>query len=143
MELKQRIAKVIRHIEENQEIGISSDLLLREIDHLVAEVVMVLPDVRIQERGEFKGALIYGPSLGQWHHGEDVLHYSTDIAAAWEVVTKKRLLDGSVLTFIEEWKCWYVGGPPSDDAGYYGTDGVRGKTVPLAICLAALKAVGK
>jgi hypothetical protein len=78
-----------------------------------------------------------------WQSGY-VKSYSTDIAAAWEVLDKLgpewwpevgRMLGG------KEWYCEICrGGPTPADVG--PPFRVVAPTAPLAICLAALKAVG-
>lgn len=82
----------------------------RELDALVAEKVMGI--------GKLEFDAYYGPQH----------RYSTDIAAAWEVVEKlakplKVVWTGKV------WVCEVFGEPCSQEAG----------TAPLAICRAALK----
>lgn len=70
-------------------------------------------------------------------------HYSTDIAAAWLVVEKMRtrsrflhlMEHGSVVEGPPLWRCQFIG----DDDG--PSDCEFADTAPLAICLAALKAV--
>ena len=69
----------------------------------------------------------------EWHYGP-AQEYSTDIAAAWEVVGRM----GDVLRRLlrnkgsEKWECIF-------DYVHVGT----APTAPLAICRAALKAVGE
>jgi hypothetical protein len=111
----------------------------REMDALVAEIVMgweYIPDK--QERKTW--------SSTHWVNWKDskgktqllVLSYSTDIAAAWQVVEKTMLLDNYDLMKDGE---NYI-------FGHYGKNGidpwtefVRASTAPLAICRAALLAV--
>ncbi len=73
---------------------------------------------------------------------EVVPHYSTDIAAAWEVVEKLCELDEfCLITYfgsggkVDGWVCELM----SD----YKHDRMKALTAPLAICRAALKAVMK
>ena len=74
--------------------------------------------------------------------GEPIPEYSTDIAAAWLVV--ETLQSGPHYKFVHiavydgQWSCWteHVAGDPP--IGLCSAD-----TAPLAICLAALKAVGQ
>ena len=69
-------------------------------------------------------------------------YYSTDIAAAWEVLEKmKPAVDAIQLSWTPadddypvRWQCCMVVGP-----NYFG----EAETAPLAICLAALKVVEK
>ena len=117
----------------------------RELDALVAEKVM----------GWTRG-LRYGNGNGEWIEPgrENDAHkrtwdttpcFSTDIAAAWQVVERMEA-DG--------WGHKHLfHSPGAEDPGYYWTfmkpgKGIRSmseshaETLPLAICLAALKAVG-
>ena len=95
----------------------------RELDALVAEKVMGLPGAAVG--GWYNPNLLDGPPP-----------YSTDIAAAWEVVEK--LLELGWHVDIEDGWCVIV---------YGGRDGKAdsemevGETAPEAICLAALEAV--
>lgn len=73
----------------------------------------------------------------------DLLHYSTDIAAAWQVVEHMRSKKWSY--YIEG----YRGYPhdvefrgPEQEAGYGPDRSAHADTTPHAICLAALQAVG-
>lgn len=73
-------------------------------------------------------------------------NYSTDIAAAWGVV--EYLDRATVITRLNSEWCSVELGPrrlePGDPVEKYGNMGPTAKanTAPLAICLAALKAVG-
>jgi len=60
--------------------------------------------------------------------------YSTDIAAAWEVVEKLDLLDSNSSLFKDHGK-WYI-------VGYCESWEFESDTAPMTICLASLKAVG-
>jgi len=66
-------------------------------------------------------------------------HYSTDIAAAWQVVEKFQSSGEYeiVMRFLTTWivSIFGLGGNLTDVQ-------VQGDTAPLAICLAALRAVG-
>jgi len=77
------------------------------------------------------------------------MNYSTDIAAAWEVVEKLRELNnGSVLEFRLTWSGKEYGIPGfvfriwESDLPHVDLLPFEAKTAPHAICLAALKAVG-
>lgn len=92
----------------------------RQIDTLVAQYVMGLPDKDINRRTMVRS---------------DLPHYTTDIAAAWQVVEKLKkhgfyaviwVKPGIVQLYCHNEVCTI------EEKG----------TVPLAICLAALKAVG-
>lgn len=71
--------------------------------------------------------------------------YSTDIAAAWEVVekVKRHEWDDLFMRWDEGDKAWWVGRVGcGDNGGDEFNHEVDAPTLPLAICLAALKAVG-
>lgn len=105
----------------------------RELDALVAEKVM---GIAVNRFGE-----VIQPGMGVGMPRR----YSTDIASAWGVVEKMqadgwffKVEDGALHT------CWYAdfiisepGRPPK------GPRRTQADTAPLAICLAALKAVGE
>ena len=132
----------------------------RELDKLIAEKVMDEPEYWSvhfggSHYGDFKtlaGAekcakKIQGDYKARVETYFDCPHYSTDIVAAWEVVEKLGNWHG--FDFIisipvqklgdEKYEAgWYEqshDGPESRAVGY-------ADTAPLAICLAALKAVG-
>lgn len=66
--------------------------------------------------------------------------FSTDIAAAWEVVERLRGMEPE-LSWNDEARCWIVGfwkGPSAPSTIHGSSD-----SAPNAICLAALKAVGR
>lgn len=100
----------------------------REIDALVAEKVFDHPDIAFYN-GDYFGC------EGDW----PVPHYSTDIAAAWEVVEKMREQGGPTgvqwSTTTKDWFCLIGAGPKHIAV-------VHGATAPVAISLAALKAKG-
>lgn len=83
-----------------------------------------------------------GPDLCLEDEFWSVTPYSTDIAAAWTVVEKIKTLKIEGVFLIEytphnknkQWACGW------DNYGDF--NGSFGMTPPLAICLAALKAVG-
>lgn len=108
----------------------------RELDALVAEKVMGLNPVwgdasSFEDPNEFPDDLMY--RKGRWYA---VLYYSTNIAAAWEVVGYMSNRE----TVFKVWRSparvpelWYV---------ELHNHVVEGLTAPHAICLAALKVVG-
>lgn len=103
----------------------------RELDARVAEDVMKLLNVgrRNTGVGHETHLAYYLPSLKEYR---TVPHYSTQIADAWLVVEK--LLETNDHVDIERW-CW---------AGWdvaFGGACATADTAPLAICLAAPKAV--
>lgn len=107
----------------------------REIDALVAEKVMGL-DV-FEDQANYRGVgTIPHATTGRLG---DLPHYSTDIAAAWQVLDK---FDGYDLS-----KAWAnedrYGCALACELWYYDGRGAAGaSTMPHAICLAALKAKG-
>lgn len=109
----------------------------RELDALVAEKVMGL---KVIDGLWVRPGTAWHPAHGQFDMNTQthLLRYSTDIAAAWEVLEQSGLLD---LYFLyKRGDQWAIG----------ETNGVNDATTPLAeaptaphaICLAALKAVG-
>lgn len=115
----------------------------RELDALIAEKVMGLQPWPVQEFSErvFRAALV--------PQGHDPLpcscpKYSSDIAAAWDVVERLRDFkhpedEHAGFTVWQYWKGGYAAGWSWHEAEY----GVElADTAPHAICLAALKAVG-
>lgn len=115
----------------------------REIDALVAEKVMGLGIVEEHSKYELCHE-VDGKSCGGI-----VPHYSTDIAAAWAVVEK---IQGMFIKTFDgnknDWDCFEV-----DVRAWKSSDGwgwscrINGwtacaDTAPMAICLAALSAVG-
>lgn len=114
----------------------------RELDALVAEKVMGWRP--------WSGGYYYGSADGQvmvcLHENDGMARYwspSTDIAAAWRVV--ERLHTGRTfgLDWLgfdgEEWRCCFGWSENDDHLGFHHAEAA---TAPLAICLAALKAVG-
>lgn len=104
----------------------------KELDALVAEHVMGWLDIW------------FCPHTPHCFHGRKSAHhndtnyqvpkYSSDIAAAWEVVEHlRRQLSGFVL-------CDSCGGEPWTAGFVDGPDGSEAETVSLAICRAALNA---
>jgi hypothetical protein len=106
----------------------------REIDVLIAEKVMGITEAKWCEQCWVE---IFDCQCRQGKHGP--LPYSTDIAAAWEVLEKVRPSHGEVWIGRSDtettmrWKCSIQ----HDTSTYEAI----ADTAPLAICLAALKAV--
>lgn len=107
----------------------------RDLDALVAEKVMKNP----LGRPSFEVAQ-------KWF--TDLPHYSTDIAAAWEVVEELKgqcrlILRTSRLSISQSSvvSAAFVDCGPLEEAQYMCREAVL-ETAPHAICLAALKAVG-
>lgn len=113
----------------------------RELDALVAEKVMGLECGIISGKPKVKGSNC--GTYGCTRHWIDTPNYSTDIAAAWELVEKMK---SEGFTFAVEYgheisavfsKRDYVSDRIGDGMG------VSGESVPHAICLAALEATGE
>lgn len=99
----------------------------RELDALVAEKVMGL------EPWPGKAGCFKAPIVLHYQTPKPCLppEYSTDIAAAWQVVEKmQETCEVSIEQKGTGWKVYF-------DAEWRGAE-----TVPHAICLAALEAVG-
>lgn len=110
----------------------------RKLDALIAEKVMGYPDKLKADKYDN----VYRKSGDSWI-ATAIPNYSTEIAAAWEVVEKMRLqgfftsvTDLSLDSGIEDWS-WSFVDIKTGSRRYNG----RG-TAPHAICLAALKAKG-
>lgn len=116
----------------------------RELDALIARAV-------------FKQETFVDVRLGNdWHVTNDtgetmiVPHYSTDIAAAWqvlEVLKAKRSLwsdDFSLMYDLEEkkWRAGALQWRGYEQAHWWEPAFAMAETAPHAICLAGLKAVG-
>lgn len=115
----------------------------RELDALIAEKVMGYPafaEKVVTKLGDHLVISDHCAICGRKDGTSECLpHYSTDIAAAWEVVEKLRL---SVLQFEDGW----FADPRLESYrehfwGALGADDFSA-TAPLAICRAALEAVG-
>ena len=118
----------------------------RELDAYVAEKVMgrLKPEGDIARMGlgfHPQGhetrywSISTADSKRSWYY--EGPQYSTDIAAAWEVVEKMHSRDFSMMAeWDDEDRMWFVGFSNKES---YKAD--EAATAPLAICLAALKAV--
>lgn len=115
----------------------------RELDALVAEKVMGCTPKR-----DGSGRIECGcPDKGHEHFIDPydremdmgLKSYSTDIAAAWEVVDKIANHWSNVSLLRADDGSWHV---CSDPEMSFGSSGAEAPTAPHAICLAALKAVG-
>lgn len=116
---------------------------LRKIDAMITEKVMGL-GVLQETVDEFS---VYN-LIGEFADARPLPRYSSDIAAAWEVVEKLRSAPDFVFTLVDsshtvghstEWYCM-VG---YTRAGFdFSKAGAGANTAPLAICLAALEAGG-
>lgn len=110
----------------------------RELDALIAEKVMGL--------GQYQGKWLepprdpLSPVMGTLI---DLPHYSTNIAAAWQVVEK--LIESKKIMKIQagHMGVWISISIPTNTLNYIKTPPeIYSETAPHAICLAALKAVG-
>jgi hypothetical protein len=103
----------------------------RELDALVAERVMGYP-----------GDGNVWHVTGDYARADDIPHYSTDIAAAWEAA--ETLLESHELEMAKltdgRYFAQFIGGPAPD--GFHPMHKAIGDSAAHAICLAALKAVG-
>jgi hypothetical protein len=121
----------------------------RELDALVAEKVFGAKLIR----SEFhEGAPVVACDFPDRPVGSafgNLPPYSTDIAAAWEVVEKVGrhwngfdfciFSDKGFVSGVEEWRAgWFEAGYGE----YEGRADATSDTLPHAICLAALKSVG-
>lgn len=104
------------------------------LDALVAEKVMGCKPIRTSFRPMC--------GCGDQRHGNDLSKYSTDIAAAWKVVEKLRAQNK--LTNLESIPdSHFAFEIEPDPRGIVEPQAwAVGSTAPLAICRAALKAVG-
>ena len=114
----------------------ASDEELRE---WVAEYVMGMVEQYVE--GQFGGAYVFvvGEPDGNWISKENIPHYSTDIAAAWQVVDKmtgKNLGWKLYNTTDNNIGCHFEVKPNSGEGVWATAD-----TAPRAICKAALLAM--
>lgn len=123
----------------------------RELDAEIAEKVMGLTPVKNEGGMVFtrwrewvdEGDYYYESEDEEWHHFVDeVPHYSTDIAAAWQVVehlyhTGMWDITIRVSPVSKRWIC------SLDAPNRTVSIGSSDNTAPLAICHAALKAVAR
>lgn len=108
----------------------------RDLDKLIAEKVMRLDVSKLQDSGF--SCQLCGSDDYDWARANPISQippYSTNIEAAWGVVGKLRL----AIAPNEDDDGWVC----ATDVFYLDTNrAVTSQTAPLAICLAALKAVG-
>jgi len=107
----------------------------RKLDAWIAEHVMGLdvwlsPDLRDSGNG--------GPIIHNYTDGEDVPYYSTDIAAAWEVVDKIGLFNEYYLRKKPLQDMWTIE-INHGQVGLHEEIIEYSKSAPMAICLAAYK----
>lgn len=120
----------------------------RELDALIAEKVMGWENVH-KHGSRLVGIPPTQPGIPVCLAGGEIPPYSTDIAAAWEVVEKLQKDNPFWKTSnYEGWMNFNLGPTTGNDGfGWYANFGdsntiAYGKTAPHAICLAALKALG-
>lgn len=109
----------------------------RELDALVAERVIGWRNLEWCEACHEGGTIAPEGWYGDGPGGECYLtrEYSVDIAAAWQVVEKMIDIGYSVFVdYVERWRCFITQGG--------GESPVEATSAPLAICLAALEAIG-
>lgn len=123
----------------------------REIDIQVRDHIISRPDLNRCERcgGPLKetiedGCVAGHCSLGPLPERADTASapYSTDISAAWQVLEALRPVDIDLIYYANQdaWQCNIGNGPLTRN--YRMPQDEWQHTAPLAICLAALKAVG-
>lgn len=108
----------------------------RQLDALVAEKVLKFK-LDYEFADIYNGPLV--PGLRDQYDEMGILpHYSTDIAAAWEVV--ERMRSGGWRLELRDWVTYWSArfNSDPDSQGRFAKE----EDVPHAICLAALKAVG-
>lgn len=113
----------------------------RGLDALVAEKVMGLTVQHCAGYVAPNGVDTTFIQLGYVKHASEmqttyVPYYSTDISAAWEVVEKLAPKEDEFRItryHLQEWSCVFE---------FFNQSAVSADTAPMAICLAALKAVG-
>jgi hypothetical protein len=108
---------------------------LRRIDALVAEHVMGHDFVYIDLNVTPRIAVDDGTDEGH----EEMPYYSSDIAAAWEVVERLKMYEPEI-SWNDEHQGWSVS--LWKFSAIRSQCGVSAETAPLTICLAALKAKG-
>lgn len=115
----------------------------RELDALVAEKVMGWSGIDKKWDYETNESFL-GGKTPDWDGRQfyEVPHYSTDIAAAWLVVEKLRTPNWEFQLDHTRFMIWHCRIETTAGEGSASSDSSQGETAPLAICLAALKAVG-
>jgi hypothetical protein len=139
----------------------------REMDALVAELVMGWTEIHKHDEMGWSGIGPNGPSNNSWRTlpstmksisknvctfkmekwpYANVRKYSTDIAAAWQVVERfdRRLVDIDIRSDTQDdGELWGAGFIEyfEEGEGFKAIGSAAADTAPLAICRAALKAV--
>lgn len=123
----------------------------RELDALVAEKVMGLPvrwredpyrEIGMPVKG--REPWLKGRANGVEYDWAPVPRYSADMSAAWKIVDAMNARGHALnrLAQIPYWACWF-GGPYKDSDTDPPIVFGSGSTAPVAICAAALAAVGE
>lgn len=114
----------------------------RELDAIVAEKIFKIEVCRNEKGGWSEGPADYYDSYGEMILSNPLKEYSTEIAAAWEVVDQLKTINPEFWFSISR-------NPPMQGDGWYVENGpdretiAEGETAPHAICLAALAALEK
>jgi hypothetical protein len=109
-----------------------------EIDRLIAKKVMGQERTASCPLGDPTCDGKYEPQVGHW---PCLPYYSTDIAAAWQVVEHLRTQNWYLLRLTNgdnNYACYFGRGIVQGPYGY-----AVGDTAPLAICKAALKVIAE
>jgi hypothetical protein len=122
----------------------------RDLDILIAQQIFKVKKIYYADWDAEKHSPLYIPSGKPWrtHHidARPVPQFSTNIAAAWQVVERMHdlgwWLDANAY-FSDDAGC-NAGFTPKNTTGWNGRPdhAANAPTLPHAICLAALKAVG-
>lgn len=123
----------------------------RDLDALIAERVMRLEQVEATEDGMSEETLLPITDFTYLHSDgylRGVPKYSTDIAAAWEVVNemdrRKFVLRLEAAAYDgNSWTALFGFKSVDDDDFIYRANSSRTETAPLAICNAALMALSE
>ena len=114
----------------------------RALDALVAEKIFHI-EVELRPLTNHGGYLVpedWYPAGALCHPAKAIPHYSTDIAAAWEVVDKWAEIEKSPVSV--NWGTMSGEDPHASAVSFFGSGlVVVAPTAPLAICRAALLAV--
>lgn len=127
----------------------------RELDERIAREVMGWTHIGTPEethdkewrgiRSERELLTVGGPAFWEVNQGERIPAYSSDIAAAWEVLETAWKESGYAKVMrLLKWDhkdCFWLKDKPYGCQYGEATEIVWAKTAPLAICLAALKMV--
>lgn len=120
-----------------------------ELDAFIAEKVMGLKplDLPLFSVKDDFDKIVISHVVSEWFDLKTPKHYSTDIAAAWEVVEKLRAEEFFFIVSNSEISTGLIKIGENKIFASFGkkhrkVETTVGETSPHAICLAALKAVG-